>query len=246
MRFFARAALLAGFVFLPQAARAADTPPATMPRVATRGLAVLAIGDAAAVAWPLARGVYSREVLRPASLEEARARVLAGEPPPAGSGKDLADLSETRAAIRGDDAPSRQLLASIATSLYVRGILVVMTFPDAPPQARVFVADASAFDAARYAPAAADGGDADWSGVILSLERGYGAGAPTSTPSRALSPTPLEKEKPKESETKARPFYASPWFWGAIGAAALGGTALYFATRDNSSGAIHLQLQVPK
>ena len=50
----------------------------------------------------------------------------------------------------------------------------------------------------------------------------------------------------RRKDAPSKPFYASPWFWGAIGAAALGGTAFYFATRDNTPSQIHLQLQVPK
>jgi hypothetical protein len=42
------------------------------------------------------------------------------------------------------------------------------------------------------------------------------------------------------------PFYLSPWFWGAVGAAAFGAGAIYFATRDNGSSSIQLQVQVPK
>jgi hypothetical protein len=88
-----------------------------------------------------------------------------------------------------------------------------------------------------------------WSGTVSSLERTFGApppapptGEPLHAPALATSALPPEKPKPSESH----PFYLSPWFWGALGAAAFGGTAVYFATRDNSTGTIHLELQVPK
>jgi hypothetical protein len=60
----------------------------------------------------------------------------------------------------------------------------------------------------------------------------------------ALAFSPLPPEAPKKEGS--HPFYTSPWFWGAVGAAVFGGTAVYFATRDNSSSTIHLELQVPK
>jgi len=112
---------------------------------------------------------------------------------------------------------------------------------------RPFLADTAAFDAARYAPdpplGASDGGveAPRWSGIVASLERTLGdASPPVRAPALATSDVaPLQS---KQDESK--PFYASPWFWGAIGAAAFGGTAVYFATRDNSPSTIHLQLQV--
>jgi hypothetical protein len=81
-----------------------------------------------------------------------------------------------------------------------------------------------------------------WSGTVASLDRTYGNGGPE-TRAPALATSPLPPEAPKTTES--RPFYASPWFWGAIGAAAFGGAAVYFATRDNTTGTIHLDLQNP-
>ena len=85
-----------------------------------------------------------------------------------------------------------------------------------------------------------------WSGAVASFERAYGAfetGAPdTRAPQLATSALPPPVPKVPESH----PFYVSPWFWGAVGAAVFGGVAVYFATRDNTPAAIHLELQVPK
>lgn len=265
--FVALVASAAGLSFVPSAARAeppavaadAGAASAAPARLPARGLAVLAIGDVSPAAWPLARAIYGKPALRPVDVDEAHARILAGEAPAPGAAKELTDLAETRAAIHGDDAPSRQLLASIATTFHVRGIVVVMSSTDvtlAAPQARVFVAESASFDAARYTPEASDAGPAaaDWSGAASSLERTYGALVPPAgptpaatvgNPAPALATQPLPKDN-KEKDATSRPFYASPWFWGAVGAAALGATGLYFATRDNTPSTVHLQLQVPK
>jgi hypothetical protein len=42
-----------------------------------------------------------------------------------------------------------------------------------------------------------------------------------------------------------RSFYESGWFWGAVGAAAVIGGAIYLATQDSGAQTIHLQVQVP-
>ena len=138
--------------------------------------------------------------------------------------------------------------------------------PDAPPVLPVptpatIVADAGAAPAQG---AASDGGMTPvgtsnasnapaakpvvrWSGAVASLDRAYGANGnvgPETTPAPGLATSAPPPPAHKGSES--HPFYASPWFWGAIGAAAFGGAALYFATRDNTTGTIHLELQVPK
>jgi hypothetical protein len=46
--------------------------------------------------------------------------------------------------------------------------------------------------------------------------------------------------------THSRPFYDSPWFWIALGAAAVGGGIAYLVTNppDTSPSRIHLELKV--
>jgi len=294
-------ACVTAFAITSSSIARADTPPPPVPTAtdapltgasqgqtaARAGLAILARPGAESAAWALAKGAYARDALRPAGLDEARARVLAGDAVPANAPQALKDLADERAAIRGDDGASRALLLMIASQLGVRGIVVVEASAAEGPSARVFFVDSQTFDAARYTPdavpstpaaapgapgladagapaigaGASDGGmhassDAGaaplaaappsttllWSGAIASLERTFTAPVVVSAP--ALATSPLPAEKPKQSE--GHPFYTSPWFWGAVGAAVFGGTAVYFATRDNSTSTIHLELQVPK
>lgn len=241
------AALVAVTLFGSASARAGDR--------AGSGFAVLATDGATDAAWSLARALYARDGLRPILVDEAHARVLAGEPPPKDAplalAKDLADLAETRAAIHGDDAPSRQLLASIATTFELRGILVVEMSPSttspassAQARARLFFAK-TGFDAAQYLPddGSSRGPAPLWSATVRSLSRAY-VGAPdvgAVASSTGALPPPV-----RAPETEKKPFYASPWFWGAVGAAVFAGGALYLATRDNAPSSIHLQVQVPK
>jgi hypothetical protein len=233
----------------------------------TRGFAIVALDGAKDVAAPLARAVYSRPSLRPdASLDEPRAHVLLGDPPtPA-----LTDLGSSRAAIKGDDAPSRQLLTNIAADFHLRGVVVVScatadaapstwagsASPDAPakapacnPTARLFLAT-NGKTAAHFEPdvIAPDlildpAQPVTWNAAVLGLDSQYGvyAATPTPVPAGAISATP-SKEKKKEG---SHYFYESPWFWGALGAAAFAGTAVFLATRDNSGDTIHLQMNVP-
>jgi hypothetical protein len=227
------------------------------PTPAPRGLAVVALEGMADSAWPLARAVYADNALRPAWLDEEHARVLAGEPASPSAARDLVELAQTRAAIHGDDAPSRQLLSSLCVSLHVLGAVVVES-GHGGPEARVFVASTSSFDAASYAPDApapstwgTAGSSLVWANTVGSLRRAYAAAdAKTSGTAPAapafLAPVAPAPPRPDSAPSGHTPFYLSPWFWGAVGAAAFGAAAIYFATRDNGSDSIHLQVQVPR
>jgi hypothetical protein len=236
---------------------AAAASPSSAPKAARQGAAVLALAGATEPAWSLARQVYASSALRPAALGEPHARVLAGEAPVDGAAADLRELAETRAAIRGDDAPSRQLLASIAATFSLRAIVVVDqpagdpsgadggAAAPPPPRARLFLAEPPGFDAATFSPDAGAAGKPSWDRVVRSLERTLTARSDAGPPA-AVAPVvvPVEK-KSKEKPEESRPFYASAWFWGALGGAAFLGTAIYFASRDSSPGSIHLSVQVP-
>jgi hypothetical protein len=247
--------------------------------IADQGLAVVGMGDSVDAAWPLARAVYADAALRPASLDEAHARVLVGQTPLMAGGDataaDLRDLAESRAAIHGDDAASRRLLESLAHSLHVKGVVVVEPASStgggasARPTARLFVTSNGAFDAARYeadAPAPVTWGSGQaavlWGGAVQSLHRSFveapvpsgPATAPvppssgrttTGGPGLALHALPSATIPPAD-QGATKSFYRSPWFWAAAGAAVFAAGAVYFATRNDGSGNIQLQVQVPK
>jgi hypothetical protein len=216
--------------------------------VAPNGIAVVAMPGSTDAAWPLAQAVYSTPAIRPYAVDEVHARVLCGEAAPPGSPGDVHDLAETVAAVRGEDAASRAILADMAHRLNVRA-LVVVHVDAGKPVARVFVAETQSFDAASYGP---DAGvvPAAWSATTVSLSRAFGGPAATALPAGppALSAPPLAThEEPEVTNAPPKPkaFYESGWFWGALGAAAFAGGAVFFATRDNGASSIHLDMQVP-
>lgn len=60
----------------------------------------------------------------------------------------------------------------------------------------------------------------------------------------SLATHPISTASP--APVQPLPFWKSSWFWGAVGAAAVVGCGIYFASsQDSSSDRIHLQLQVP-
>ena len=66
--------------------------------------------------------------------------------------------------------------------------------------------------------------------------------ATSQAPSLATHPISIASPAP----VQPLPFWKSSWFWGAVGAAAVVGCGIYFASGQDSSGdRIHLQLQVP-
>ncbi|GEM_PF-815870 len=284
--------------------RPSSSAPMRADEQAPQGVAVLASGGARAEAFALARAVY-RSSLRPRKLDELRARILAGDPPPATASKELRELAELRGSVRGEDVASRKLLSSIAEQLRVQALLVVSraepsseearagadadagaptsngaadggvaTSPgdvgageasvaeaaagdagaatavgDAgaagPPSsaapavvARLFLADAGDFDAARYEPDP-DGG---WQRTVTSLARRFPPPPAPEVAQPRRTPPPTLASEGKET----KPFYASPWFWGAIGAAVLVGGFFFLASQDTSDDPIHLQMKVPR
>jgi len=240
----ATTALADGPAGSPPLAAASDQP------ATTRGVAVVAFAGATDAAWPLASSLYAASSLRPAALDEARARVLCGEAPPMGASADVRDLAEMVAALRGDDAPSRALLGAIARRLSVRAVVVVRVDPRGP-SARSFLVDSASFDAATYAP---DEGTAlSWSAATRSLVRAFGTGEAAGSEAAVAASSALRApalathrdRKADDAPTGGRAFYESGWFRGAIGAAAFGAGAVFLATRDTGPSAIHLQLEVP-
>jgi hypothetical protein len=230
------AALAAPLPALAEEPAPVAPPPSAAPARRVSGFAVLALGGSGDSAWALAQAVY-RSSLRPPAIDEAHARVLAGEPATAGSARDLLDLAETRDAIVGTDAPSRRLLQSIVATYGLEG-LVTLRIEEGAPVARVMFAGAEDLDAASYR-ADPDGG---WASLVRSLERSRAAHVPAAARARPAVPAPVEARRERERA----PFYASGWFWGAIGAAAFAGGAIYFLTRDDSAGSIHVAMKVPR
>jgi hypothetical protein len=252
-----RLTLVVGLVILNAVRPAyADSPPpslsstASVSTPASAGIAVVGLPGATDAAWSLARSIYAAPSLKPGPVDELRAHVLCGEAVPSGAPADIRDLADTVAALRGDDAPSRALLGDIARRFSAQAVAVV-GIDAGRPSARVFLADTGSFDAATYAPD--EGSSVSWAVATRSLVRAFGSpgssrGEPAGAPSRAAgAPVLATHEAPKveSAQPRRREFYESGWFWGALGAAAFAGGAVFLATRDTAPSTIHLQLEVP-
>lgn len=284
MKRLARAGFLAVTLAASTASHvaSADPPTATSAapeRAALQGIAVFAIGsNANEESFAAARALYGSR-LRPAGLDEVRARVLAGGPPPASASRELRELAEIRAGVNPDDAAGRRLLAGIGRQVGVEALLVVRLESASAPatapstigapapaddgadggadaaasaagnaaaaptvMARLFLVETGDFDAARYSPDPGPRAPAAWKSTITSLEARFPGSRGTAGPAAATRPAPQVKPEGRKSS----PFYASGWFWGAVGGAALLATVIIVARQEPSSDTIHLQMTVPK
>ncbi len=240
---------------IARVAAADEAPLPALPGATTSGppaVAIVAVGGTRDDAFVLARALYTTR-LRPRRLDEVRARVLAGQPVPEDATPDVKELGELRAAVVGEDAASRAVLASLAKRLGATALLVVVRDGDpssGPVVARLFLAETGELDAARYAPVPGDNGVPTWRPTIASLERRFPAPNVPSSAATPPLPTGTAKTQPFLGEPRkaeaSKPFYTSPWLWGSIGAAALLGGIFYVASRDTSADTIHLQVQLPR
>ncbi len=227
---------------VPGTARAEDAPDPD-----ATGVAVVAEGEdgTADLAWPLAQATYAKGALRPKSLTEDQARVLVGEAPAEGASVELKDLAQLRKAVRGDDTVSREILGNVGRRVHSRSILVLTPHEGAAPEVRLFDVTKKTFDAARWQPDPKEGGGWSWDATVGSVERALGPVAPPPVvkPKVLVTPAPGNSAPAKD---KSKSFYESPWFWIALGSAALIGGAVFLATRDWSGDTIHVRMQVPQ
>lgn len=241
-------------------------PSATSAAAPSQGVAVVGGPGARDDAFVLARAVYATH-LRPRRLDEPRARVLAGDAPGDGATADRRELAELRAAVVSEDAASRTVLGSIAQRVGASALLVVTRAPapavqegsadagsaptgtsvQGPVVARLYLADAGEIDAARYVPDPDQPGAAAWRSTVASLTRRFPspAAAEASVPLPSpLAPDPAASTGARRESSK--PFWSSPWLWGALGGAALIGGAIFIASRDTSDQPIHVRVELPR
>jgi hypothetical protein len=147
--------------------------------------------------------------------------------------------------VAGEDPTSTAALSDLAHKLNARA-LVVVHMEGGLPVARVFRADTGSFDATTYVPD--DARTWQWGGAAQAIAGTVGIAPAAPAPAGPMQAPALathEEPAPLTEPPKKRAFYESGWFWGAIGAAAFAGGAVYFATRDNGPVPIHLEMQVP-
>lgn len=214
---------------------------------ANHGAVVVAVGaganDAAAA---LARVVYRDAALRP-TLDEATARVLAGEPAPEGASPALHELSDLRASIEraGSDVAERRLLAAIGTETHA-AVIVPVSRADGAVHARALRVDGALFvgpvlTADVVTPA--DGKPSVvWPATAASSLRaaiGPLAPAPISAPARPA---------PDEHASRSTFSFSNPWLWAGLGAALAAGVTAFVLSRSTGgdSPTVHVGGSVPR
>ena len=257
---FAACAALGVIVAVAAGSRAGPTASATRrplrrrpspssPSPPRNGVIVVAgSDDASAAAHALAFDVY-RDAALPPALDDATARVRAGDAPDPTASAKVKDLAEARAsaAKAPADAASRRLFASIGVELHAE-LVVVVTLDGSRPIARALKPTSAAFERVEMgasierpdpaAPADASAPPAPvvvkWPGATLLL--------------KGLLTQPIVKVEPAKPaaapvvpEAQERPMWRSPWFWASLGGvAAVGVTVFALSKAGGDSGTVHL------
>ncbi len=229
----------------------APRPEAKTSETAGRGVVVVAIGAGADVAAkPLAREIYRDEALRP-SVDDATARVLAGEPAAADAPARLRDLAEVRFALTAnDDAPSRRLVASLGAEQRAE-IVVAVSMAGDRPLARVLRVGTARYEPIELGPTTErnEAGEIryTWPGAAATLRK-----LVVLPPAKVATPAPIAPKKtstpttPKPKEPTPTPWHRSAWFWVPLGVVVATGAAVLIASKatEDSSGVVRLKGQV--
>lgn len=195
-----------------------------------QGVAVVAVGQHSVdAAWALASRVYADPLLRPARLDDATARVLAGEAPPTEADTRWVELSAARSALKLDDPMAARLASSISADLAGASLLLVFATDPSHPRARLFASSTRSFVTPDLWMRPDASGAASWESSVAWLHAHAVA-------SRTTAPAP--------SQSPAKSVLTSGWFWGAIGAAAGAAVLAFTIRRDDTSDTIHLQGRV--
>ena len=251
------------------AAGGASAPAAAQKVAAPQGVIVVAIGDdAGPAARALAREIYGDEALRP-RIDDATARVLAGEEPKPGAAAKLTEIAELRKAAHEAqaDAVTRRLYASLGADLGA-ALVVPVAIRDGRPTARVLSVDKAAFEPlvlsgsneadsttgttrvtwpgvapvlTTFLPKAAHPTSSAPIGATNSAPGATGTPGATGGAAGAAKPGPLAPKK----EEPARSFWTSPWTWVGVGAVVVAGVVVFAASQaQGDAGSLRLQGRV--
>jgi hypothetical protein len=199
---------------------------------------VAASAGAADAAKPLARAIYADAALRP-PVDDATARVLAGDAAPQGAAGKIGELAELRASIEAErsDAARRRLLAAIGADVGAVAVIAVER-TDAGVVARILHVTAAAYDGVALVATPAGAPEVPsftWPTTAAATVRAAIA------PAGSAAPAPTRPKSPP-ADRGSGSWLRSPWFWGPlVGVAAVGLTVLVLAetSDDDPNGTVH-------
>ncbi len=214
----------------------------------SHGALVVALGNNVTSATKaLAKEVYRDERLQP-SIDEATAKVLAGEPAAPDAPQALQSLARVRESLPASpDDLGAKLIAAIGQERHA-DIVVAVSMTGDRPVARVVRVVSAKYESVVIEGSVEHGeGDAihyAWPGATSALLQLYvpPAAAATNAP---IAPKKVDSAPPQPA-TKSSSWYKSPWFWGPVGAVVATGAAILIASQatKNDVTTLHLRGQV--